>query len=697
MAYSSKADDINCLINDVPELTEDEKITLITAMKKAEELDAEERNKMSRPLEGQLYKYTNVVKGWQYRWFILIPETGILEYYMLDEVKKKRPRGAIFLAGAVISPSDEDGQSFAISAACGELYKLKANDAKERQFWVNRIRAVAEHHTKNIAEKNPPLPPREYRPALSVIDMKSSNTSSDGHSTWYAGFNANSIIDAHPTRRKVTKRKQAPADAHNAAVHSASSIAEALNNVRDMLCQTEDFNSTLSNKIEALPYSGNGPKCCDTHLLLLKATSAATLRTLQQCYSVLQNQQVAVNFPKSLIDSKPDKIFLRSLSNQSSSPQRSRETSVSIDPSGEVSDNEDIKEKEASIEGDRHTVIMNLMSHLKLGTDLTTVVLPSFILEPRSLLEMFADCMRHPDFLIRIPDCQSPKLRMLAAVQWYLTSFHAGREASASQKPYNPILGEMFRCSWNVYDDDHESPEKLYKVTYVSEQVSHHPPVSAFYVECPKKKISVSAHLSVKSNFLTSYVAVNFIGEVVLHLPTYGETYVFTLPSAYVRCILTVPWIELGGRISVTCSASDYSASVTFQTKPQQAGTPHRISGEIKHQNDTAYRISGEWNNSIQFVSNEGVVESINVPELKRFRKHVRPLDQQDTFESRKLWQLVTKALIDEDFVKANEEKQKLEDQQREEEKKRVASNTEYNGKLFYKENDAWKYKYPLP
>lgn len=36
MAYSPKADDINFLINDVPELTEEERITLMTAMKKAQ-------------------------------------------------------------------------------------------------------------------------------------------------------------------------------------------------------------------------------------------------------------------------------------------------------------------------------------------------------------------------------------------------------------------------------------------------------------------------------------------------------------------------------------------------------------------------------------------------------------------------------------------------------------------------------------
>ena len=34
-----------------------------------------------QPLEGQLNKYTNVMKGWQYRWFLLDPESGFLEYF----------------------------------------------------------------------------------------------------------------------------------------------------------------------------------------------------------------------------------------------------------------------------------------------------------------------------------------------------------------------------------------------------------------------------------------------------------------------------------------------------------------------------------------------------------------------------------------------------------------------------------------
>lgn len=32
-------------------------------------------------MEGPLSKWTNVMKGWQYRWFVLDHQTGLLSYY----------------------------------------------------------------------------------------------------------------------------------------------------------------------------------------------------------------------------------------------------------------------------------------------------------------------------------------------------------------------------------------------------------------------------------------------------------------------------------------------------------------------------------------------------------------------------------------------------------------------------------------
>lgn len=47
------------------------------------------------------------------------------------------------------------------------------------------------------------------------------------------------------------------------------------------------------------------------------------------------------------------------------------------------------------------SVIKHLLSQVKIGMDLTKVVLPTFILERRSLLEMYADYFAHPDLFVR--------------------------------------------------------------------------------------------------------------------------------------------------------------------------------------------------------------------------------------------------------------------------------------------------------
>jgi hypothetical protein len=66
----------------------------------------------------------------------------------------------------------------------------------------------------------------------------------------------------------------------------------------------------------------------------------------------------------------------------------------------DVTDEEDLADTSLVLVEDQKSVILHLLSKLKLGMDLTQVVLPTFILEKRSLLEMFADCMGHPQLFV---------------------------------------------------------------------------------------------------------------------------------------------------------------------------------------------------------------------------------------------------------------------------------------------------------
>lgn len=157
------------------------------------------------------------------------------------------------------------------------------------------------------------------------------------------------------------------------------------------------------------------------------------------------------------------------------------------------------------------------------------MVLPTFILEKRSLLEMYADFMSHPDLFVAITDGSSPMDRMVRFVEYYLTSFHEGRKGAIAKKPYNPIIGETFHCSWSVpkatapptgvMKEGTSCTSDCYNVRFVAEQVSHHPPVSGFYAECQERQMCVNTHVWTKSKFMGMSIGVSMIGEGVFRLP----------------------------------------------------------------------------------------------------------------------------------------------------------------------------------
>lgn len=665
------------------------------------ELDAEEAHRMRQPLEGQLSKYTNVVKGWQYRWFVLNPDIGMLEYYMLDEVKKGKPRGAVHLAGAVISPSDEDGQMFTVSAACGEVYKLRGHDAKERQFWINRLRKVAEDHTKTIAQKNPPLLPREIRgPHEGVVPQDKGSGSAQGatsQTVWYTtGMGAHTEPSATP--------------------------AEAFSSVREILARAGKMYHTLAQSIESLPSHGPGYKYYDRDMLVLKATSCATVMCLEQCLNILQeskahchpaglpaNSTVEWLEPPSSSTEVPDGGDgggNHSEPGASCKPGHTTASSCLSGPvldsnnSGEVPDEDDSGDEDLSIPTEENKdAILQLLSKLKLGMDLTKVTLPGYVLEPRSLLEVYADFMSYPDMFLRIADGATPEERLVMVAEWLLCSLYATRKSRSARKPYNPVLGEMFHCSWQVAGG---AGEVGTQVTFVAEQVSHHPPVSAFYVECLEKQMCLEASLGIKSNLMGNYVGLQFLGEVVLRLLNRDECYTIGLPTMYWRSLLSEPYIELGGRVTVTCG--DAVAPITFHTKPFYGGQLHCVSGEVKSAaGETVCKIAGEWDTRLEVQYADGHSKEWRIPELKRQPKRCRPIDSQDSLESRRLWQPVSEALRARNAVLASHHKCQVEDRLQESSAMK-GSDTEHatvhqahDGKLFRLEDGkVWKYKYPM-
>ncbi|AWP21362.1 putative oxysterol-binding protein-related protein 10-like [Scophthalmus maximus] len=698
-----------------------------------------------RQLEGVLSKYTNLIQGWQNRYFVLDPELGQLQYFVNEQGRSQKPRGSLPLIGASVTPSDEAPHMFIVNSVNGELYKLRASDAKEQQFWISQLQACARRHSDSSA-KGCSSSGRTRSFSLLPHPTPSSSPGSQRH----LGHTAT------PSNIVTITHHKSPAAGRRAKSQYPGRLLE----VKEVMSQAEGQQKNLVQSIDSLPT--RGPlSCLDQDLLLLKATSAATLSCLGECLNILQQttQGRSQAPPPSHASQRnhsahgapsdgvpvwtvPKSPSGEQWKNGGPTPLRSAEPSPAlrirspshgaehhagledISPTEEVTDTEDNDEEDLGVLDDQRSIILHLLSQLKLGMDLTRVVLPTFILEKRSLLEMYANFMAHPDLFLSITAGATAEDRIVRFVEYYLTAFHEGRKGAVAKKPYNPALGETFRCSWDVPRDrvkpavrsnqgsarepgrgpsnaqqgGDESPGGCYRVRFVAEQVSHHPPVSGFYCECRERRMCVNAHVWTKSKFMGMSIGVSMMGEGVLCLLEHDEEYVFTLPCAYARSILTVPWVELGGKVSISCAKSGYSATVTFHTKPFYGGKVHRVTAEVKHNptNAIVCKAQGEWNGTLEFTYSSGETKVIDTTKLPVTRKKLRPVGQQGRTESRLLWQHVTKSLKEGNIDEATEHKHRLEERQRGEERQRAADNKPWTPRYFTKEGDSWIYNTPL-
>uniref|UniRef100_A0A9J7X437 Oxysterol-binding protein n=1 Tax=Cyprinus carpio carpio TaxID=630221 RepID=A0A9J7X437_CYPCA len=692
----------------------------------------------TRRIEGVLSKYTNLIQGWQNRYFVLDPDVGQLQYFVSEQGRSQKPRGSLPLIGASVMSSDEAPHMFIVSSANGELFKLRAVDATEQQLWMTQLQACTRRHSDSSAKMrklkdwDEPLCVEQTQ---NTLDAQGSSGRTRSVSLLpHLPPSSSPVSQRHlphhgpPSNVVTITRHKSPA----AARRAKNQYPERLLEVKEVMNQVEGQQKSLVQSIESLPMRGS-LSCLDQDLLLLKATSAATLSCLGECLTILQQSAgnnhgpPSDNVPVWTVPKSPSGEHLRNggaatLSSTEPSPtlrktnllQNTEDGTEVISPDEEVMDSDDNTEEDLGVLDDQRSVILHLLSQLKLGMDLTRVVLPTFILEKRSLLEMYANFMAHPDLFLSISAGSTPEERMVRFVEYYMTAFHEGRKGAVAKKPYNPVLGETFHCSWEVPRDrvrplrTETSPRTnqeaagaesdSYRVRFVAEQVSHHPPVSGFYCECAERGMCVNTHIWTKSKFMGMSVGVSMVGEGVLYLRDHGEEYMFTFPSAYARSILTVPWVELGGKVTISCAKTGYSANVTFHTKPFYGGKVHRVSAEVKQNSSgmVVCKAQGEWNGTLEFIYSGGETKVIDTNKLPVMRKMIRPVQKQGQSESRCLWQHVTAALKEGNVDLATEHKHVLEEDQRSGERQRAADNMPWKPKYFNKEGDGWVYRNPL-
>lgn len=750
---------------------------------------------MTITMEGALSKWTNVMKGWQYRWFVLDDSAGIFSYYTSkDKMTRGVRRGCVRLRGALIGIDDEDDATFTITVD-GKTFHFQAQDSEERERWIRALEETVLRHnstrrTTSSLRKNTLLIQGDSPPTIEDFDKKLSETdcylqillnqvaalkfkiddpeTSSEAKTKYEEIAEKAIgmtesikhgivllqIAKNATlpevqfkakqqsdREQSVSPKQSPVSRPGAKHKHAPKVISAIENTFtiDSNIETGIVIGTECQELQQKSSKSPGSSAGSPNLKPLKTTAIPEIS-----YSSSEDEDF---FDAEEDDSDDDVDETSDMTEMRTPPQPpttldlsaiALETSINdinspITPiEGQEIDWDALygpdEEEETEVDmKSQGSVITHLLSQVRIGMDLTKIVLPTFILERRSLLEMYSDFFAHPDLFVSIADGQTPEDRMVTVLKWYLSSFHAGRRSSIAKKPYNPILGETFRCHWKLDDDDkkEEAPEKESEkasevdsdrkltdegplpwcksddLVFVAEQVSHHPPITAFYCEHVKKRIAVNAHIYTKSSFLGMSVAVHNIGQGKLTLLDHNEEYVVSFPSGFARSILTVPWVELGGKISINCPQTNYTAQIEFKCKQFFSSDVNKVTAEVcgPGQKKPFLKVDGEWNGKMMAKwTNSGRTEVfVDINQMTISDKLCKKVNEQLRYESRRLWRDVTYGLKSNDIEAATAGKFALEQRQREEAAQRKEAGVKWDTKLFHQIGENWFFNEPLP
>lgn len=317
--------------------------------------------------------------------------------------------------------------------------------------------------------------------------------------------------------------------------------------------------------------------------------------------------------------------------------------------------------------------------------DLSSLTAPPFILGTISLTEFSAYWTEHPSVFVAPSLEKDPAKRALLVLKWFLTSLkqsYCSRsdKLGSEKKPLNPFLGELYIGKW---DDESGT------TTLVSEQVSHHPPVTAYCIRNEKHGVTLQGYNGQKASFSRT-IQVRQVGHGVLHLAPFNETYMFTLPHIHIEgLIYGSPFVELS-KSTYIVSSSGFVSRIDYAGKGWMSGKKnsfHAVLYPEGKEKDILYSADGQWNEQFVLKKGEGkkadVIDEWVASKYKTTPFTTRPVAQQGPLEAKVAWGPTMEAIKRGDMDTVHREKSKIEISQRELRKKEKEEGREWQRRYF--------------
>lgn len=226
-----------------------------------------------------------------------------------------------------------------------------------------------------------------------------------------------------------------------------------------------------------------------------------------------------------------------------------------------------------------------------IGMELSKITMPVIFNEPLSFLQRLTEYMEHT-YLIHQANTSSDSIERMKCVAAFAVSAVAS-QWERTGKPFNPLLGETYEL---VRED--------LGFRLISEQVSHHPPVSAFHAEGLKQDFVFHGSIYPKLKFWGKSVEAEPKGIITLELPKHNEAYTWTNPTCCVHNIIVGQlWIEQYGNVEVINHKTGERCYLNFKPCGLFGKELHKVEGYILDKSKKKLcALYGKWTECLYVV-----------------------------------------------------------------------------------------------
>ncbi|XP_066272526.1 oxysterol-binding protein 1-like isoform X3 [Branchiostoma lanceolatum] len=624
--------------------------------------------------KGWLFKWTNYLKGYQRRWFVL--SNGLLSYYRTQAEMAHTCRGTINLAGAYIDV--EDSCNFVISNGGTQCYHLKASSEVERQRWVTALELAkakairlmesgasdddedGQSHTspdKNEIQNTLRILSAKLEDlntcndliakhgaalqrSLSELEMLDKENSTDVQSKVKAvneratlfRITSNAMINACAdyldlaqtqgrkwqktlqyereqrlrleetvetlARQHNSLEQQVRAQASQGSLKTAPNVKAAADGKPESTAGSDDEDGEFFDAIDETPDSEfRTITIPDSHLTHRRTPSGVSAASMAS--EGAGKDFVYISSSDEETADKPEEFGVKAKKKleRTASQHSVDSTSSSGGPRTPQTPSKVPKEprrRRRTRIPEKPNISLNLWSIMKncIGKELSKIPMPVNFNEPISMLQRLTEDFEYADILNKAAQLESSTEQLA-----YVAAFTASAYSTTTQrtgKPFNPLLGETYELDLT----------EEFGWRAITEQVSHHPPAAAAYVDS-KHGWESWQEFTMTSKFRGKYL--NIIPQGIAHLKftATGNHYTWRKVTSIVHNIIVGKlWIDQSGEMDIVNHKTGDKCHLVYTPYSYfSRETPRKVTGVVTDKDGQAhYVLSGTWDKKIEYA-----------------------------------------------------------------------------------------------